>query len=30
MNDFYDYIDVDTGSEGVDDDPIAYYLGYHN
>jgi hypothetical protein len=30
MNDLYDCIDVDAGSGDVDDDPVAYYLGYYD
>jgi hypothetical protein len=31
MDDLYNYIDiVGADSEGVDDDPVAYYLGYYD
>jgi hypothetical protein len=30
MDDLYGCIDVDAGFEGVNDDPVAYYLGYYD
>jgi hypothetical protein len=30
MDDLCDYIDIGAGTEALDDDPIAYYLGYYD
>jgi hypothetical protein len=30
MDDLYGYIDIGAGTESLDDDPIACYLGYYD
>jgi hypothetical protein len=30
MDDLYGYIDIDVGTESLDDDPVAYYLGHYD
>jgi hypothetical protein len=30
MDDLYGYIDIGAGTESLEDDPIAYYLGYYD
>ena len=30
MDYLYGYIDIGAGTESLDDDPVAYYLGYYD
>jgi hypothetical protein len=30
MDDLYGYIDIGAGTGSLDNDPIAYYLGYYD
>ena len=30
MDYLYGYIDIGAGTEALDDDPVAYYLGYYD
>jgi hypothetical protein len=30
MDDLYSYIDIGAGTESLNDDPMAYYLGYYD